>query len=182
MWLWSCGNAPHDGGGSLGDFFITAVESTTPVEVLGRYSNLRDQGERIQNLLGMVPGGSSETGFRTARQVQRRLNIDEVDDLVGRYRAGAKVGELAANFGVHRDTVSEILDRRGVARRQKGLAPKLLSELIALYRSGSSLATIGAKMSVDPGTVALALRKAGTPLRPRRGWLHSTDRGSLIDL
>ena len=31
MWLWSCGNTPHDGGGSLGDFFITAVESTTPV-------------------------------------------------------------------------------------------------------------------------------------------------------
>jgi hypothetical protein len=121
----------------------------------------------------MIPSGSSGTGFRTTRQVQRRLNIDEVDDLVRRYRAGAKVGELAANFGVHRDTVSEILDRQGVARRQKGLAPELLSELIALYRSGSSLATIGAKMSVAPGTVALVLRKAGTPLRPRRGWLAS---------
>ncbi len=140
------------------------------VEVLGRYSNLRDQDERIQNLLGMIPGGSSETGLRTPRQVQHRLNIDEVDDLVRRYRAGAKVGELAANFGVHRDTVSEILDRQGIARRQKGVAPELLSELIALYRSGSSLATIGAKMSVDPGTVALALRKAGVSLRPRRGW------------
>ena len=170
MWLWSCGSAPHDGGGSLGDFFITAVESTTPVEVLGRYSNLRDQGERIQNLLGMVPGGSSETGFRTARQVQRRLNIDEVDDLVRRYRAGAKVSELATQFGVHRDTVSETLNRRGVARRHGGLASELLSEVIALYRSGSSLASIGAEMSVDPGTVALALRKAGIPLRPRRGW------------
>jgi hypothetical protein len=149
---------------------LPPLSPSLEVEVLGRYSNLCDQGERIQNLLGMVPGGSSETGFRTARHVQRRLNIDEVDDLVRRYRAGAKVGELAANFGVHRDTVSEILDRQGIARRQKGLAPELLSELIALYRSGSSLATIGAKMSVDPGTVALALRRAGTPLRPRRGW------------
>jgi DNA-directed RNA polymerase specialized sigma24 family protein len=140
------------------------------VEVLGRYSNLCDQGERIQDLLRIVPEGSPEVNLRTRKQVQHRLNADEVDELVKRYRAGAKVGELAANFGVHRDTVSEQLDRQGVARRQKGLAPELLSELIALYRSGSSLATIGAKMSVDPGTVALALRKAGTPLRPRRGW------------
>ncbi len=145
------------------------MKSTTPVEVLGRYSNLRDQDERIQNLLKIVPEGSPEVNLRTSRQVQHRLQTHEVDDLVSRYRAGAKVGELAANFGVHRDTVSEILDRQGIARRQKGLAPELLGEVIALYRSGSSLATIGAKMSVDAGTVALALRKAGTPLRPRRG-------------
>jgi len=89
---------------------------------------------------------------------------------VRRYRAGAKVSELATQFGVHRDTVSETLNRRGVARRHGGLAPELLSEVIVLYRSGSSLASIGAEVSVDPGTVALALRKAGIPLRPRRGW------------
>ena len=140
------------------------------MEVLGRYSNLCDQGKRIEDVLGIVPKRHSEVHFRTPRQVQHRLNLDEVDDLVRRYRAGVKVGELAAHFGVHRDTVSEVLDRHGVVRRQAGLAPDLLSEVIALYRAGSSLATIGAKMSVDPGTVALALRKAGASLRPRRGW------------
>lgn len=140
------------------------------VEVLGRYSNLHDQEERIQDLLGMVPERPSGAHPRTPRHVQHRLNADEVDKLVKRYRAGDKVGELASCFAVHRDTVSEILDRHGVARRQKGLASELLSQTIARYRAGSSLATIGAEMSVNPATVALALRKAGIPLRPRRGW------------
>jgi hypothetical protein len=143
---------------------------TTPVEVAGRYSNLRDQDKCIQELLAIVPQGSSEANFRTPRQVQRRLNSDEVDELVTQYQAGVKVRELAAIFGIHRDTVSEILDRQGVTRRQRGIPPELVDQVIASYQSGSSLATIGAKLLVDPGTVALALRNAGLSLRPRRGW------------
>ena len=81
------------------------------MKVLGRYSNLSDQGERIEGLLEIASEGSLQVRFRTQRQVQHRLNIDEVDDLVRQYRAGAKVGALASHFGVHRDTVSEILDR-----------------------------------------------------------------------
>lgn len=72
--------------------------------------------------------------------------------------------QLATLLGIHRDTVSEILDRQGIARRHRGIPPELVGEVIASYRSGSSLATIGAEMSVDPGTVALSLRKAGVPL------------------
>jgi Mn-dependent DtxR family transcriptional regulator len=111
----------------------------------------------------------------SARQVQHRLSADEVDDLVRQYQADAKVGELADRFGIHRDTVSEILNRHSVARRHRGIPPELLGELIASYRSGSSLATIGEELSVDPGTVALALRKSGITLRPRRGWRTAED-------
>jgi hypothetical protein len=147
------------------------VKSTTSVEVLGRYSNPCEQGERIQAVLEMLPAGPKQAKVRTHRQVQRRLRSDEVEELLNRYGAGAKVGELATIFGIHRDTVSEILDRQGVVRRQRGIPPELVGEVIASYRSGSSLATIGDAISVDPGTVALTLRKAGIPLRPRRGWL-----------
>jgi hypothetical protein len=143
--------------------------ATTSVEVLGRYSNPCHQGERIQNLLEMVPAGPKQAKVRTLRQVQHRLRSDEVEELLTRYRTGGKLGELATVFGVHRDTVSEILDRQGVPRRQRGIPLELVEEAIAAYRSGSSLATIGAEMSVDPGTVALTLRKAGVPLRRRRG-------------
>jgi DNA-directed RNA polymerase specialized sigma24 family protein len=149
---------------------MNAVKSTTSVEVLGRYSNLRDQGERIQDLLEMVPSGPRQAKVRTLRRVQHRLRSDEVEELLTRYRTGGKVGELATIFGVHRDTVSEILDRHAVTRRQLGIPPELVEKVIAAYRSGSSLATIGAEMSVDPGTVALTLRKAGVQPRPRRGW------------
>jgi len=146
------------------------VNSTTGMEVLGRYSNPCDQGVRIQAVLEMVPSGPKQAKVRTLRQVQHRLRSEEVEELLNRYQAGAKIGELATIFGVHRDTVSEILDRQGVPRRQRGIPPELVEEVIAAYRGGSSLATIGGEMSVDPGTVALTLRKAGVQLRPRRGW------------
>jgi hypothetical protein len=146
------------------------------VEVLGRYSNHADQGQRIQDLLEMVPEGSSETGSRTIKQVQHRLRPDEADELVRRYQTGAKVCELAVGFGIHRDTVSEILDRHDIPRRQRGIRPELVGEVVGCYQSGASLAKIGAQLCVDPGTVAMALRRAGVSLRPRPGWrLYSAE-------
>ena len=139
------------------------------MEVLGRYSNLRDQGERIQTLLQIVPEGTPEVNLRTPRQVQRRLRPDEVTELVASYEAGEIVKELALRHNLHRETVSNILTRHGVARRPKGIPPEMIGQLIADYQSGQSLATLGEKLSVDGATVALTLRKAGIPLRPRRG-------------
>jgi DNA-directed RNA polymerase specialized sigma24 family protein len=137
---------------------------------MGRYSNLRDQGERIHNLSEIVPEGSSEVNPGTLKQVQRRLRPDEIDDLVRQYQAGVNVQELAVSFGIHRDTVSETLTRQGVARRKRGIPSETLDEVIGDYRAGLSLASIGARLSVDPGTVASALRRAGVELRRRRGW------------
>jgi hypothetical protein len=169
-WVWSYGSAPHDGGGSLGDFFITAVESTTPVEVLGRYSNLCDQGERICALLEMSPEGPVGAKVRTPKQAQHRLSSVETDSLVADYRAGVTVLRLADRYQIHRDTVSEILDRNDIARRPRGIPPELLKEVIETDTLGSSLAAIGKRLSVDPTTVGNALRAAGVSLRPRRGW------------
>jgi hypothetical protein len=135
------------------------------VEVLGRYSNLRDQGERLQNLLQIVPEGTPEVNLRTPRQVQRRLSLDETTKLIARYKAGETVKELALCHGLHRETVSKILTRHGIARRPKGIGPIRLAEVFSAYESGSSLAAIGKALDVDPGTVALALRKANVPLR-----------------
>ena len=53
------------------------------MEVLGRYSNHSDQGERVQTLLEIVPGGPAEVKLRTHKQVQHRLRCPEVDDLLG---------------------------------------------------------------------------------------------------
>jgi hypothetical protein len=144
------------------------------VEVAGRYSNHPDQGERIQTILEMTPAGPSEPTMRTRKQAQHRLSPDKVDQLVSQYQSGAKVSELATLFGIHRDTVSELLDRKGVTRRRRGLSQELLNQVISAYEAGSSLAVIGDELSVDAGTVALALRKAGVLIRPCRGWPRVT--------
>jgi transposase-like protein len=148
------------------------------VEVLGRYSNLRDQGERIQTLLQIVPEGASEVNLRTPRQVQRRLSPDETSKLIAGYEAGDHVKELALRHNLHRETISKILTRHGIARPPKGIPPELIAGVAADYKNGLSLATIGNKLSVEPATVALALRKAGIELRPRRGWSARSDRAS----
>jgi hypothetical protein len=58
------------------------------VEVMGRYSNLCDQGECLRGLLEMVPGGLPGTFLRTLTQRQRRLRSPEIDDLVTRLPSG----------------------------------------------------------------------------------------------
>ncbi|HUD05483.1 MAG TPA: recombinase zinc beta ribbon domain-containing protein [Candidatus Saccharimonadales bacterium] len=141
------------------------------VEVLGRYSNLRDQGERVQTLLQIVPEGTPEVNLRTPRQVQRRLSPDQTTKLIASYEAGETVKELARRHNLHRETVSKILTRHDITRRPKGIPTERIAEVIADYESGLSLATIGGKLSVEPATVTLALRRAGIELRPRRGWL-----------
>jgi DNA-directed RNA polymerase specialized sigma24 family protein len=147
------------------------------VEVLGRYSNLRDQGERVQAVLQIVQEVTPEVNPRTPRQVQRRLRPDELTELIASYQAGEEVKELALRHNIHRKTVSNILSRHGVDRRSKGIPPEQIDEVVADYGHGLSLVTIGDKWSVDPATVALALRKAGIELRPRRGWSARTQHG-----
>ena len=142
------------------------------LEVLGRYSNLRDQGERIRDILEMVPAGPKRAKVRTPRQPQHRLSPVEIDDLVGQYRAGAKIDNLATQFDINRDTVFSILNRQRVARRQLGVPPKRVEKVINAYKAGSSLAVIGAELAVDPGTVARTLRHAGVAIRPRPGWRY----------
>lgn len=128
--------------------------------MLGRYSNLHDQGERVQTLLQIVPEGTSEVNSRTPRQLQRRLGPAEKGQLISQHQAGETVKELAVRHILH---------------RPKGVPPERIDEVIADYEGGMSLAVIGDRLSVDAATVALALRKAGIELRPRRGWSARRD-------
>jgi hypothetical protein len=133
-------------------------------------SRTHEQGERIQTLLEIVPEGSADLKVRTTKQVQNRLSLAELDELLAQYQAGMTVKDLAHHYRLHRCTVSHILTRHNVTRRPKGIPPELLEDAIAAYQAGSSLATIGAKVAVNAMTVSVALRKAGIPIRPRPGW------------
>jgi uncharacterized protein (DUF433 family) len=99
-----------------------------------------DLGGQLSNLLSRCTGlftaverwrdlGVSADQAPTPRsgrpvQRQRRLSPEEAERLVGAYRKGVSVGELARSFGQHRSTVSAILDRHRVSRRPKSLSPE----------------------------------------------------------
>jgi DNA-binding transcriptional regulator PaaX len=85
---------------------------------------------------------------------------------------GGTVYELAEEFGIHRGTVSTILEREGVSRRYRMMEGDRLKEAIAAYQSGKSLAAVGAELGVSMTTVRVAFNKAGVLLRPRPGWKY----------
>jgi hypothetical protein len=67
---------------------------TTAAEVMGRCLNPADQGERIRNILEMVPSGPQTAIPRTPKQIHRRLQPIQVDEVVSSYLAGATLKEL----------------------------------------------------------------------------------------
>jgi len=146
-----------------------AVVILTAVEVIGRYSNHCDQGERLQRLLKVVPNGSAQVNVGTRKQVHRRLRLAEIEELVAGYLAGATVYQLATRFRIHRATASLLLERQGVARRNRPLSPAQIDQAIELYATGQSLANVGRQLGCDANTVRLALVKGGVRMRDCQG-------------
>ncbi|MFV9455895.1 helix-turn-helix domain-containing protein [Rhodococcus sp. NM-2] len=86
---------------------------------------------------GPNPDSGDTISYPWARQIQRRLNTDEVTRLVERYQTGALIKELASEFGVNRQTVSKLLVRAGVPLRQRGLnASQVADRSRATVQSG----------------------------------------------
>jgi DNA-binding CsgD family transcriptional regulator len=138
------------------------------VDLVGHYSNPDDLLKKIRRLRELPRRPRSDRTERQ-RQVQRRLSESEVNALLGRHAAGASLDELAAEFGVHRTTVRNHLDRAGVERRS-GFAERHVDEARALYESGLSLARVGKRLGVSGDTIRLVFRAHGIEVRDRPGW------------
>jgi hypothetical protein len=143
------------------------------VEVLGRYSNLCDQAERIRTLVEIVPSGPLHPETRTPKQVHHRLEPAEIQGLKHAYASGATVDELACEFHVHRTTVMDILERAGIARRGKGPSSAEISVAIQLYQEGKSAATIGQMLGFSHNTIRQRLLDAGVAIRGPHDWQRS---------
>jgi len=101
--------------------------------------------------------------------MNRRLSSTEVTQLVELFRGGKSMRELAHKFGIHRVTVSRLLERESVDRRNRGLAASEIDQAVELYAEGKSLARIGEHFGVDHGTVWRQLRKRGVKMRDTHG-------------
>ncbi len=142
------------------------------MEVMGRYLNPPDQGERLREILEIVPTGSQADVPRTPKRVFRRLEPNKVAELVRGYVDGLRVDELASEFQINKSTVISHLDRAGVARRWKKLQLVDVEEAERLYATGLSLANVAGRFGVHASTVHSALRKAGVQMRDTQGREH----------
>ena len=136
------------------------------MEVLGRYSNLCDQGERIEALREIVPLPLRSAKTRTTKHIHRRLRPPEITELVAAYQGGKTVYEFAQQFS---NNVSELLKREGVLLRWRSLSPSQIDLAVELYREGHSAAAMAPHFECGPGTVRLALIKAGITMRDSHG-------------
>jgi hypothetical protein len=89
---------------------------------MGRYLNPSDQGERLHDLLQIVPSRPKTVNARTKKAVHRRLRPEQVEELVIGYKTGSTVYQLAEQFRINRQTVSKLLEREGVPRRGRPLS------------------------------------------------------------
>jgi len=113
-----------------------------------------------------------EDAGRLSNPIQQRLSPTDTDALIAAYQSGVTINELADQYGVHRSTVAATLDRHQVERRgaQTPWTSGTLADAADFYASGLSLAAVAARYGIDPQTVASRFRRAGIPVRPRRGW------------
>lgn len=58
--------------------------------------------------------------------------------IIDAYHSGATVGQLAARFGINRNTVTEILKVAGVPLRSAGLNAAQIDEAETPYQTGMS--------------------------------------------
>jgi DNA-directed RNA polymerase specialized sigma24 family protein len=70
-----------------------------------------------------------------------------------RYIEGATIYQLAKEFGICRNTVSQRLKKAGITMRRQSPGSELINSMVGLSQSGLSLAEVGDRVGTSPGTV-----------------------------
>jgi transposase-like protein len=81
-----------------------------------------------------------------------------VIEMVARYKGGATVYELAAEFGCNRATVATRLKKAGVSMRLQSPKSEAIDSMVRLYASGLSLLEVGKQLGFCANTVRNCLR------------------------
>jgi hypothetical protein len=92
------------------------------------------------------------------RQRQRRLTGAQVVEMAAKYKAGATVYELSAEFGCHRATVAERLKKAGIMMRGQSPNPEEIDSMARLVASGLAPEAVGKQLGFCANTVRNCLR------------------------
>lgn len=150
-----------EGGSSRG---VSAARITGG---LGHWASVVTDSSKISNTNSDV---TWEIAVGRRGQIQRRLSPSESTDLCAAYQNGQTIRELTTQFGIHKTTVTAVLERAGVARRIRTISADEVHRAIELYGTGLSTAAVGAKLGFSAETIRSSLMRSGAELRPRRGW------------
>src|SRR5207253_656999 len=97
---------------------------------------------------------------------QRRLTRDEQTQIIADYRAGTAIVELARLHGVRPSTISDVLRRHGIERKDRRQQPSdKIDDAARLYNAGWPLSRLAAEFNVAPNTLRSRLLEAGVEMR-----------------
>jgi transposase-like protein len=141
------------------------------VESFRPYAHSEPLAKAIELLLVKLPAADSPV--RTPRTPLptrvRKLLASEVTHLIDAYQSGATLGQLAARFGISRNTVTKILTLARVPLRSPRLNAGQIDEAVRLYAVGQSLARIGDRFGVDAHTIRRRLLEREVTMRDSAG-------------
>lgn len=146
--------------------------------LLKTYCNRNGTTRQIDGLVeearGEIGGVAPQRTPRSPRPARagKQLPAETERAIVAEYKAGQTMKQIAARHGIHRVTVSEVLDRTGTAKRPRGMNATQVSLAAKLYESGESLATVGAQLGFNATTVRIALMGVGVRMRDPHGRLR----------
>ncbi len=101
---------------------------------------------------------------RVLRQAQTRLSPGELAMLIADYEAGARVGELAKVYGLHRTTVARHVARAGKTRPV--MTEAQIDDAVVLYRDGWTLHNVGQHLGVADQTIRRVLVERAVTIKP----------------
>lgn len=101
---------------------------------------------------------------RPSFQSQRRLTATEITQLIADYQAGdGSSYDLAARYGLHRQTVAGLLKDHGLSIGRTPLTQAETRRAQELRAAGWSANRIGVSMQRDPKTIRATLANAPDP-------------------
>jgi hypothetical protein len=135
------------------------------VELVHAYSNPHSGLKTLPKLLVKATSSLRSQERPASWQTQVRLDPHQAQELAAAYRDGNATKDLAVRFGIHRATVTAVLQRLGVDLRQRGLTDEQVAEVCRLYPEGWSLARLAERYDVDDMTVRRYLLLEGVVMR-----------------
>jgi transposase len=157
-----------------GEATATPKSGDGPVEALrqlrvARAGAMKARTAAANQLHSLTDTAPEEPAARARLGSARRLKPDEAEVLVAGYGAGKTMKELAAEFGISRQTVAAHLRRAKAPVRRRSLSQKQATELVALHEAGGTSRELADRYGVSTDTVLRTLHRHGVKIRPRHG-------------
>lgn len=153
-------------------------------EIVARFR----EGESVKSIRSslscrseLVSDALRDRGYRVGRG-QEKISFNDKVRLMARYNEGAKMSELATEFGMSAQAVSALLRREGVkSEKWENWTPERYERLRGLVAEGLSQNEIADLLGISQGGLNARFRQIGIPpLPPRSGENHGGWKGGRV--